>query len=86
MVKSIPAIGARKIPAIPAGCAASHQCHQHPGGKSESLPHVGAYRGACVDYRPSAPTDPPKPIVMEEAISDAYMLRFFNRDFLREMA
>ena len=35
---------------------------------------------------PSAPTEPPNPMVIDEAISDAYMLRFLSRDLRREIA
>ena len=85
-VKSIPAMGARKMPAIPAAAPHPTRSISTLGDSRNAWPMLEPMAAPVKTIGPSAPTEPPNPMVIDEAISDAYMLRFLSRDLRREIA
>ena len=70
-VKSIPAMGARNTPAIPAAAPHPTNIMRILGDRRKACPMFDPMALPVKTIGPSAPTDPPKPMVTEEAISGA---------------
>ena len=85
-VNNIPAIGARKIPAIPAAAPHPTRTIRVLGDSRNACPTLDPIAAPVYTIGPSAPTDPPNPMVIDDAISEAYMFFFFRRDLFRDMA
>ncbi len=85
-VKSIPAMGARKMPAMPAAAPQPTRIISRRGDRRNACPTLEPMAAPVNTIGPSAPTEPPKPMVMPEATREAYMLRFFSLDLRRDMA
>ena len=74
MAKSIPAIGALNIAATPAAAPLPTSIIRICGGIRNMLPRLEPMAAPVLTIGPSAPTDPPNPIVMELATTDVYVL------------
>ncbi len=69
-VKSMPAIGALKMPAMPAAAPHPTNIINTRGDILKSDPRLLPIAAPVYTIGPSAPTEPPKPIVMDEATID----------------
>ena len=79
IVKSRPANGALKIPAIPAAAPHPTSSMRVRGSSRKSFPKFDPIAAPVYTIGASAPTDPPKPMVMELATTELYILWGFNR-------
>ena len=86
MVNKTPAIGALKIPAIPAAAPQPTSIIRIRGDILKSCPRLLPIEAPVATIGPSAPTEPPKPIVIAEAITEEYILCGFNRLLFCEIA
>ncbi len=82
----MPAIGALKMPAMPAAAPHPTSSISTLGGMRNRLPSFDPMAAPVKTIGPSAPTDPPNPIVMELATTDEYTLWPLRRDLLLDMA
>ncbi len=78
-VKSIPAMGALKMPAMPAAAPQPTNIIRMRGERRNICPMLEPMAAPVYTIGPSAPTDPPLPMVSDDAMSDEYMLCFFSR-------
>ena len=85
-VNSIPAIGALNIPAMPAAAPHPTIIISTRGDMRNACPRVEPMAAPVNTMGPSAPTDPPKPMVMELAMSEVYVLWRFRRLLFWDMA
>ncbi len=85
-VKSMPAIGALKMPAIPAAAPQPTSIISIRGDIRNTRPRLEPMAAPVNTIGPSAPTEPPKPIVTELASTDEYILWRFNRLFFCDIA
>ena len=85
-VKSMPAMGALKMPDIPAAAPQPTSIISTRGDMRNACPTFEPIAAPVATIGPSAPTEPPKPMVMDEAITEVYMLCFLRRLLLDEMA
>ena len=86
IVNTSPAMGALKIPATaPAAPHPTSNIIVRPSTLN-SLPKLEPMADPVSTIGASAPTEPPKPMVMELAMTDEYMLWGRMRACLREMA
>ncbi len=85
-VKSIPAMGARNIPAMPAAAPHPTSIIRILGDRRNACPRFEPMAAPVKTIGPSAPTEPPKPIVIEEDTSEAYILWRFSLDLRWDMA
>ena len=86
IVNSIPAIGALNIPAIPAAAPHPTSIISNRGDNRNALPRFEPIAAPVNTIGPSAPTDPPNPMVIELATTDVNVLCCFNRLFFCDMA
>ena len=86
IVNSKPAMGALKMPAIPAAAPQATSMASVCGGSLNACPRLLPMAAPVNTMGPSAPTDPPKPMVNDEAMSDEYMLCIFRRLFFSARA
>ena len=70
MANSIPAIGALKMPATPAAAPLPTSIISICGDMRNRLPRFDPIAAPVLTIGPSAPTDPPKPIVIELATTE----------------
>ena len=70
-VKRSPAMGALKMPAMPAAAPHPTSIMSVWGERRNSCPRLEPMAAPVNTMGPSAPTDPPKPMVMDEATSEA---------------
>ena len=85
-VKSMPAMGALKMPAMPAAAPQPTRIIRIRGDILKSCPRFEPIADPVATIGPSAPTAPPKPMVMELAITEEYMLCGLSRLLFCEMA
>ena len=85
-VNNIPAIGALKMPAIPAAAPHPTRIINNRGDRRKKLPKLLPIDAPVYTIGPSAPTEPPKPIVIELATTEEYILWGFSRLFFCEIA
>ena len=85
-VKSIPAMGALNMPAMPAAAPQPTSIISMRGDRRKAEPRLEPIEAPVYTMGPSAPTEPPKPMVTELAIRDVYMLWRFRRLLFWEMA
>ena len=85
-VKSMPAMGALKMPAMPAAAPQPTRIISVLGERRKAWPTLEPIAAPVATIGPSAPTDPPKPMVMELAITLVYMLWRLRRLLLVDMA
>ena len=85
-VKSMPAMGALKMPAMPAAAPHPTMIMSTRGDMRKSCPTAEPIEAPEKTMGPSAPTEPPKPMVTELAQSDERMLWRFRRLLFCEMA
>ena len=86
MVNSRPAMGALKMPAMPAAAPQPTSIMSVCGDKRKACPRFDPMAAPVNTMGPSAPTEPPKPMVTDDATSEAYMLCTFKRLFFNAMA
>ena len=84
-VNSTPAIGALKMPAMPAAAPQPTSTISVFGDNRNMLPRFEPIAAPVYTIGPSAPTDPPNPIVMELATTEVYILWNFRRLFFCDM-
>ena len=85
-VNTSPAIGALKMPAIAPAAPQPTSVISIFRSMWNSLPRFEPMAEPVSTIGASAPTEPPKPMVMAEAITDDQQLWDFNLDLLDEMA
>ena len=70
MANNIPAIGALKIAATPAAAPLPTSIIKICGDIRNKLPKLDPIAAPVLTIGPSAPTDPPKPIVIDDATTE----------------
>ena len=86
MVNTSPAIGALNIPATAPAAPQPTSSIMVRASTRNNLPKLDPIAEPVSTIGASAPTEPPKPIVIELATTDEYMLCGRMRACLREMA
>ena len=85
-VKSMPAMGALNIPAMPAAAPQPTRIIRILGDILNMEPRFEPIAEPVYTIGPSAPTEPPKPMVTELANRDVYILWRFRRLLFCDMA
>ncbi len=85
-VKSMPAIGALNIPAMPAAAPQPTRIISVRGDIRNHEPTFEPMAAPVYTIGPSAPTEPPKPMVIDEATMEVYMLCLLRRLLFCDMA
>ena len=79
-------MGARKMPAMPAAAPHPTRIISTFGDSLKACPMLEPMAAPVNTIGPSAPTDPPNPIVIEDDMTEDHMFFFFSRDLRCEMA
>ena len=85
-VNTSPAIGALKMPAIAPAAPQPTSVISVLLSSRNSLPRLEPIADPVNTIGASAPTEPPKPMVIAEAITLDHVLCDFKRDFFEEIA
>ena len=85
-VNTSPAIGALKMPAMAAAAPQPMSSISVLESSLNTRPRLLPIAEPVSTIGASAPTEPPNPIVMAEAITELHVLCAFSRLFLEEMA
>ena len=85
-VNTNPAIGALKMPAMAPAAPQPTSVISVFRSSWKSFPRLEPIAEPVSTIGASAPTDPPKPMVMAEAMTDDHVLCDFRRDLFDEMA